>query len=1065
MRPITLVMQSFGSYGQRTEIDFRKPDQNLFLITGDTGSGKSTIFDAIVFALYGEASSNRNRKDGEELQSQYSDIRTEPFVDLTFSEKKGTAVEEYRVRRVPRHLRALKRGTGSRMEPESVSLEMPDGSVYPQKETDAKLVEIIGLTKTQFTQVAMIAQGEFMEVLRADSNKKKEIFRKLFRTGKYRDIVDELARRRKDKLSDIAEVRTACRLEAGHIEVPDDYGRSDEVLVGKQQVMDGERLNVAEAETLLEELSLLNAYLGKEQEKLEKDYGDAAASRDLTREACTKAEGILRSFRQMEDAEKVLAGCRAREEEIGESRKRILSIQNALEIRQVFNSFREAVQTVEDTKEEVGRLEAALPDQKAVCERKLKLEEEADHLRRQEADRFTKTKERVTKACDVLRQLADAEKALAEREKKAAASAKAADDAAAGVQKLEAQKKAWTEDKSRLADADVRWNLFRENTLAGYNRLLDERNRVSKADVALAEQKRALEKAADEYRDAWQIYQKKNTEYNIRQTEFLNDQAGFLAASLVEGEPCPVCGSRSHPAPFRLSAKHTNLTREDIDALAQEVQRRSRIMTEKAAVSKAAADLQSEKEKQLQAALEDFRMHLGEAIPETSLPENSSLSEMTEAMKQWRLDLERKKKELEEASRRLTELNGFLETAEDREKSLLQIKDEAVRRESDDRAALAGAKTLCAQLMARRDFETEEEAAGALHAAEEKKRKAEENYEKVRDEAAISRTEKEKTETLIAQLRKSLPLQKKTAETREESYRNLCREKQQTEKEWMRILEEHTREEAVRLQEKVDDFQREKASAQGALDTARKVIGGERKPDLEVLERKRDLEEARYRKFQEERERVREIFRTDTAVYQKLASVLRERGKIAGEFSRIDSLYNRLAGKVSGARMDIETFVQRYYLRRILYAANLRFQEMSAGQYELRMVDDSMAGEGRNRGLDLMVYSFINGQEREVRTLSGGESFMAALSLALGLADQIQETSASIHPDIMFIDEGFGSLDDHARDQAVRVLKEMDGGTKLIGIISHVTELRQEIEDQLQVVKDDAGSHVKWKIS
>ena len=281
----------------------------------------------------------------------------------------------------------------------------------------------------------------------------------------------------------------------------------------------------------------------------------------------------------------------------------------------------------------------------------------------------------------------------------------------------------------------------------------------------------------------------------------------------------------------------------------------------------------------------------------------------------------------------------------------------------------------------------------------------------------------------------------------------------------MRILEEHTREEAVRLQEKVDDFQREKASAQGALDTARKVIGGERKPDLEVLERKRDLEEARYRKVQEERERVREIFRTDTAVYQKLASVLRERGKIAGEFSRIDSLYNRLAGKVSGARMDIETFVQRYYLRRILYAANLRFQEMSAGQYELRMVDDSMAGEGRNRGLDLMVYSFINGQEREVRTLSGGESFMAALSLALGLADQIQETSASIHPDIMFIDEGFGSLDDHARDQAVRVLKEMDGGTKLIGIISHVTELRQEIEDQLQVVKDDAGSHVKWKIS
>ncbi len=1065
MRPIKLVMQSFGSYGQRTEIDFTKPDQNLFLITGDTGSGKTTIFDAIVFALYGEASSNRNRKDGEELQSQYSDIRTEPFVELTFSEKKGAALEEYRVHRVPRHLRALKRGTGSRMDSESVSLEMPDGSVYPQKETDAKLVEIVGLTKTQFTQVAMIAQGEFMEVLRADSNEKKEIFRKLFRTGKYRDIVDELARRRKDKLADIAEVRTACRLEAGHIEVPEDYGRADEIRAGKQQVMDGERLNVAEAETLLEELSLLNAYMGEKQERLEKDYGDATASRDRTREAYTKAEGILRSFRQMEEAEKVLAGCRAREEEIGENRKRIVSIQNALEIRQVFNSFREAAQAVEDTKKELSRLETALPDQLAGCERTLQLEEEADTLRRRESDLFAKTKERVEKACEVLRQLAEAGKALADREKKAAASAKAADDAAIEVQRLAARKKEWTEEKAGLADAEVRWNLFRENTLAGYNRLLDERNRVARASQALEEQKKAMEKAAGEYRDAWRDYQMKNREYNIRQTEFLNAQAGFLAASLVEGEPCPVCGSRSHPAPCRLSEKHTNLTKKDIDALGQEVQRRNRILTEKAAVSKAAADLQSEKEQQVQDARKDFRMHLGEMIPEAALSESSSLAQMTEVMKRWRLELEIKKKELEQASRKFTELNRSLETAEDQEKSLVRIKDEAAGRASDDRAALASAKTLFVQLMERRDFETEDEAAGVLHAAEEKKRKAEENYEKARAEAARFRTEKEKTETLIAQMRKSLPLQKKTAEERAESYRNLCMEKRQTEKEWMRILEEHTREEAVRLQKKVDDFQREKASAQGALDTARKTIGGEAKPDLDALERERELEEARYRKVQAERERVREIFRTDTAVYRKLASVLRERGRIVEEFSRIDSLYNRLAGKVSGARMDIETFVQRYYLRRILYAANRRFQEMSAGQYELRMVEDSMAGEGRNRGLDLMVYSFINGQEREVRTLSGGESFMAALSLALGLADQIQETSASIHPDIMFIDEGFGSLDDHARDQAVRVLKEMDGGAKLIGIISHVTELRQEIEDQLQVVKDDAGSHVKWKIS
>lgn len=183
------------------------------------------------------------------------------------------------------------------------------------------------------------------------------------------------------------------------------------------------------------------------------------------------------------------------------------------------------------------------------------------------------------------------------------------------------------------------------------------------------------------------------------------------------------------------------------------------------------------------------------------------------------------------------------------------------------------------------------------------------------------------------------------------------------------------------------------------------------------------------------------------------------------EHRRLEELYNMLAGKVSGARMDIETYVQRYYLQQILYAANQRFEEMSAGQFQLRLCELERAGEGKNRGLDLMVYSAVTGKVREVRTLSGGESFMAALSLALGMADQIQASSASVDLDMMFIDEGFGSLDEHSRDQAVRVLKDMASGSRLIGIISHVTELKQEMEDQLIVTKDENGSHIRWQIS
>ena len=233
----------------------------------------------------------------------------------------------------------------------------------------------------------------------------------------------------------------------------------------------------------------------------------------------------------------------------------------------------------------------------------------------------------------------------------------------------------------------------------------------------------------------------------------------------------------------------------------------------------------------------------------------------------------------------------------------------------------------------------------------------------------------------------------------------------------------------------------------------------------EELEAARDQAKARLDEAQKAQDREKGYYRADTGVYQALKPVMEERKKVMDEHRRLDELYNLLAGNVTGSRMDIETFVQRYYLERILYAANRRFQDMTGGQFELRMFDIEKAGKGKNRGLDLMVYSTVTGKEREVRTLSGGESFMAALSLALGMADQIRAGSASVNLDVMFIDEGFGSLDEHSRDKAVRVLQNMAGDSRMIGIISHVSELKQEIEDQLIVQKDEEGSHVRWQIS
>ena len=278
-------------------------------------------------------------------------------------------------------------------------------------------------------------------------------------------------------------------------------------------------------------------------------------------------------------------------------------------------------------------------------------------------------------------------------------------------------------------------------------------------------------------------------------------------------------------------------------------------------------------------------------------------------------------------------------------------------------------------------------------------------------------------------------------------------------------MSKYDRSESQTLQVKIDEYRQKKAAAEKMASSVSEAIAGRTKPDVPPLEAELSKTEETLKEINGKLQMIREQFGTDRQLLEAISPKMEERSALLEEQRRVDALYRLLAGQVSGARMDIETFVQRYYLERILFSANERFRQMSAGQFELRLCDLERAGEGKNRGLDLMVYSAVTGKEREVRTLSGGESFMAALSLALGMADQIQQHSSSIRLDVMFIDEGFGSLDEHSRARAVSVLRQMAEGSKMIGIISHVSELKQEIDDLLLVTKDDQGSRVRWQIS
>lgn len=1063
MRPLRLTMRAFGSYGRQTTIDFEQTNQNLFLITGDTGAGKTTIFDAIVFALYGEASSGANKKNGAELQSQFVDFDVPPFVELTFSEGEGEDREVYTVRRVPRHVRPRKRGGGVMEESGSVTLLLPDGSEYPQKEADKKLEEIVGLTKNQFMQVAMIAQGEFMELLRAKSDEKKVIFRKLFHTELYEKIVSELGRRKKEKQQEMGKIRTVCQTEVSHVNVPEDYSGAERLLELKDRILRSERLSVTDMEDFLGEMETFCKALEERSMCAGQAYEQAHRLFLEKRDAYTGGEQLLGRYRELEHAQQELEECRAQEGEIRELGIWIQRIRAAYEIRPVWNRYMDAVNTEQDTRRRLALEQERLPALEMSAREAAAASARAEERWTQENQEFTKVSERVKRALEILEKIGNA-KAVYDRRK---ASCETAEQAAArarrDVKTIEENERVWREQEEDLREAEVlfeRWQSeYRtaeelERELAGVVSLQKEAER----------QKRTAEKEQEAFLRASGEYEKANEKYEYTRRIFLGTQAGLIAREqLRPGLPCPVCGSLEHPSPCELQEEHRELNRETLDLLEEEAKRLRDVQEDAAGRAQSARTLFLEKDRNRREGQDRLNQRLAGYLPDFS--EDATLEGAAARLASWKDRLREEGARRDAAVKKLREVREKLRGVESEKTRRRSLADQADQKLAEARAALAAAEGEWKSLEASRDFAAKEEAEAVLRDAQRRKERAEQERAKARRMEEQAKTAKEQSKARIRQYEADLPGREKEHALRKLAYEQIMEEKDLAETEWKSLTERYTGADADRLQKKSELFAQKKASAEGRREAALAAVRDRERPDLELL--KAALEEAEH-KMNEARagqDAWGEMSRMNEKVYRALRPMMEERGKVMEAYRRLDDLYSLLAGNVTGARMDIETFVQRYYLERILHAANRRFQEMLAGQFELRMCDLDRAGAGKNRGLDLMVYSMVTGKEREVRTLSGGESFMAALSLALGMADQIQESAASVHLDVMFIDEGFGSLDEHSRDKAVRVLQDMAEGSKLIGIISHVTELKQEIEDQLIVAKDEDGSHVRWQIS
>lgn len=929
MKPLKLIMSAFGPYAKQVEIDFTKLNGGLFLITGDTGAGKTTIFDGIIYALFGEASGSE--RDAQNFRSKYADLKTPTFVELTFEYNEKI----YIVKRSPEYLRAASRGEGVALQKAEAELIVPGGKTYTKvKDVDTAIKEILGIDARQYKQIAMIAQGDFLRLLNADTTERMNIFREIFKTQRYKDLQETLK-------SEYLKLKNDCDYERKstlQYFKGADVDEKSELYNRFTELSKDENANLDECEELLKSLLSLSEEAEEQAER------KRALLDEKYRELCDR-----------KTAAETLSGLR---DSLGEAlNKEPILKQEVLCAERRYSEALVKQKTVDDLASKIAHYNALIQDYFDLT-KKTEDKIKWSKIFSKKSAEVTEIKDKIVKLTSSIAQLKVKSENLsgADTEKV----------------KLNADRKILELDLSALRDA-------------GH-------------DVCEVKKRREeLKKAIKNYINTKGVYDLLNADYQTKYGLFLDEQAGILASKLKDNLPCPVCGSCHHPCPADKSEKaptgeELKEIKNQLDASEAAVKECSenslRIRTEIAEKVAAYVD----KIKKLDIAFSYVDKDEQDVTNENAVLE--LLASVAEKVKEKIADLN---KNITEQEEKISERKNIDETikAKENEKDTLNSK-------------LSGLEKECSSLEATLK-ETEDR-------LKELKSKLEfDSYSEAKEYCTKLVTQKEGIEAEIATARDNVTAKK-------EEYKALCAIKEQAEKE----LKGKPCEDVAELNKLV-------------------FSTGE---ELKILS---------------EREKAaRSVKNVNKSALDNFTNALLKSRRKLMEATALKTLSDTANGTVSGKeKIMLETYVQTKYFDKILMRANVRLLIMSSGQYEL--VRQKTADNNRKQvGLDLEVIDHFNGTRRPVRTLSGGESFKASLSLALGLSDEIQSASGGIRLDAMFVDEGFGSLDEESLSSAIRALMNLTAGKRTVGIISHVGELKEKIDRRIYVKKDGAaGSRIE----
>ena len=1066
MKPILLTMQAFGSYGEKTEIDFQKGG-DFFLISGDTGSGKSTIFDAMMFALYGEVSTNGSGKENE-LLSQFVDVRNDkPLVSLVFTAHQHGQEEAYKITRTPRHIRPAKRtGAKQQEEGETAELLMPDGSQYPGKlsETNRKIEEIVGLTADQFRKVVMIAQGEFMDFLRAGSKEKTELLRDLLKTDYYYQLSERLKTLAKDKNTAAKTQRANMSFFAGRAVtegLPEEDAQALEAAKGTV-IKAAEKLQPEQVDMLAEVLSGVCARLQLQQGELAKQQTAAQNDRDDCMKRIEAAQPLMKRFEELESAEKTLQECAAQADEIEKKRGLIGKIRDAWAIEPKYQRMKDARAALTNAQTELAAKQQEFPQLKQTAADAAVLHQQMEKAQQDATAHESEVKTKVKDALKTFDALDEAEKALRQAEEADAKAKANAESAKKALDDFKKQEDAWRKQETELQGAEAAYEVCKQQNQQ-YRDLKKSLEDLHGNQKDVQEKARQAEAAAETYVGATQKYQREQKAYDDYRLVFLNAQAGLLARELAPGKPCPVCGALEHPAPCQLTQENQQLNREQLEKLRKAADDAAKAQEEKAKESESAQVKLTERQKAAEEAekkLVENAKNIRENVP------MATAADVEAMLTAWLPELQSASKSVQAKVKALDDVRKNLEGAKAERDKLEKAAADAQETAKSTAVKKAEAEktwNLHQEELSSNAYRTREDAVAQRTQAREAKQKAESAASQAAEKERQAQKAKTECRARIQQLDAEMPKKQADVEEFNQQYQQTMAEKSLDEAQWRQLTADYDAEEPDRLQKEVSDFDQKKNTAETQCTTAQSAIAGREKPDMAKLEAASKAAESALKEVSDALEAAKHLHSDNAKVLKDLRNGREPLAEACKAANTAQHLSDVMAGTESGNRMNLETFVQRSYMEKILCDANRRFRDMSNGQFELKLINVEDAGEGKNKGLDLEVLSIVTDKTRSVNTLSGGESFMAALSLALGMADQIQAATAAIHLDVMFIDEGFGSLSDNARNEAVNILKEMAGKQRQIGIISHVSELKDEIENQLIVKKDDRGSHILWR--